>query len=77
MSSIFDIQIIGKTVKFNLASNAIALSDVNGVEVGIPRDYMDMIEKWCFAERCGIRVGLNCFRMDTDEQLSYFLMRWS
>ncbi len=77
MSGILNLQVINKTVRFSLADNAIAISTPLGNEVGVPMEYMDTIEKWCFAERCGIRVGLNSFRMDTDEQLSYFLMRWS
>ena len=38
---------------------------------------MDPVQDWCVANKCGIRTSFDTFRFQNEEELAFFLLKWT
>ena len=38
---------------------------------------MDPIQNWCVENRCGVRISFDMFEFRNEDELAFFLLRWS
>lgn len=44
---------------------------------GLRDEHLDPVLIWCRDNNCGYRTSFNHFAFDTDEQMAWFILRWS
>lgn len=38
---------------------------------------MDPVQNWCVENRCGVRTSFDTFKFRTEDELTFFLLKWS
>ena len=44
---------------------------------GLRNTDMDPIQNWCVENRCGVRISFDMFEFRNEDELAFFLLRWS
>ena len=47
------------------------------VLTGLRDTDMDPIQNWCVENRCGVRISFDMFEFRNEDELAFFLLRWS
>lgn len=47
------------------------------VLTGLRDTDMDPIQNWCVENRCGVRISFDQFEFRNEDELAFFLLRWS
>lgn len=68
---------IGKKLEFvSLRNNELAIFAIGGDRNERMSTLIDEVEQWCQTNDCGVRLSFNAFRFRTEQERTFFLLRW-